>query len=151
MFNVKKMTRNKRLPLIYGSFMHNLQQTPISEYFGVPGDYTFRRTETGTFELNTLFETMPSCKLEELPIEISIHIASYLYVRDECTFQLMYGESYPFQPPTWSIVSIGGKKDKFTRAMHILNRQYLESWTPAVTLEKDILNMIVQVLHQREI
>jgi hypothetical protein len=145
------MSRGKRLPLIYGSFMNNLQETPISEYFGVPGKYAFRRTDLGTFELDATFESMPSCKLEQFPIEISIHIASYLYIRDTCTFRLTYNESYPFRPPLWSILSIGGKKEKFTRAMNVLNRQYLESWSPATTLEKDILNIIVQVLHQREI
>jgi hypothetical protein len=38
------------------------------------------------------------------------------------------------------------KNTNFYSALTIQNQQYRLSWTPAITLETDILNMILQLL-----
>ena len=48
---------------------------------------------------------------------------------------------YPFKPPQWTLQTIVAPQ-LYVDAMYVLAHQYDNSWSPAISIEKDVLNMI---------
>jgi hypothetical protein len=77
----------------------------------------------------------------ELPDDILQHIEEYLI--EEAQIQIKYPSDYPFKCPKFSLVSGTHKHDV---GLSILNYGYDRDWSPAITFEKDILNLIQYII-----
>ena len=124
----------KRLNNLYEQF----QQIPsIENHFQITG-YTFNvsRIDESTFHFNSTTTLLIEL---ELPEELVNHIKSYL-IEKEC-IEIKYPRDYPFKCPRFSIVS--GTENP---GLSILNYAYDRDWSPAITFEKDILNLIQHII-----
>ena len=124
----------KRLNNLYEQF----QQIPsIENHFQIVG-YNFRvsRIDETTFHFN--LSTIATLKLD-IPEELVDHIKSYLI--EKACIEIKYPRDYPFKCPRFSFVS--GKENP---GVTVLNYAYDRDWSPAITFEKDILNLIQHII-----
>ena len=124
----------RRLNNLYEEF----QRIPsIEGHFQIVG-YTFRveRIDETTFQFKST-TILPNIKLD-LPCDITRHIQSYLI--NETLIEIKYPKDYPFKCPHFSVF---GQENK---GVHILNYAYDRDWSPAITFEKDILNLIQHII-----
>jgi hypothetical protein len=137
--------RQARIHRHYEEFVYHLNGKTISEYFQIK-EFECKLTkitpEGFLFEVKQ--ETFPTYVFPTLPTELSIHISNFLYTSQEAEYVLTFPEEYPFKPPHWLLLS-SRPVAKYILATNYLNKQYESSWSPAITLEKDILNMIVSI------
>lgn len=141
--------RARRIETSVSTFTRNLNSQSIQLYFNVPGKYKFYREDANTFLFTTDYEYMPSCNIDNLCVDISKYIASFLYRRSTCTFRVIFTNDYPYRSPVWSIVSMKTNEHAdFQKVVDTQMQQYnaYHGWTPAITLEVDILNMITLIL-----
>jgi len=139
--------REKRIHDLFDAFTTNLQHKSIEEYFNLPGKYKLIRESIDVFSFNVEYEYIPKCNIHELCIDVTKHIASFLYTRSRCNFRLIFPTSYPFKPTEWSIISIKSNENPdFYKALTCQHQQYQESWIPSISIETDILNMILQLI-----
>jgi hypothetical protein len=125
----------KRLNNLYEQF----QQIPsIEDHFQITG-YRFNvtRIDETTFHFNST-TIAPLIKLD-LPEELVDHIKCYL-IEKGC-IEIKYPRDYPFKCPRFSIV-LGAESP----GVSILNYAYDRDWSPAITFEKDILNLIQHII-----
>lgn len=116
-----------------------LDGKPISSYFNIPGQYRLLRYDT-KIVVHATYERMPP--KVDLPVELAQHVASYLYVVHTCAVKLEF-PNYPFRPPVWSVVSANfAVRDAVT----LLNAEYRATWTPDVSLEADLLHLLLKLL-----
>ena len=93
------------------------------------------------------YEYIPQCNIDDLCSDVNKYIASFLYRKSTCRFRIIFTPSYPFQPTEWSIISLKSNENAdFYKALAFQNHQYKVSWTPAISIEADILNMILQLV-----
>lgn len=134
------MKRIARIEKLYKEFRENAPN--IASYFQIKDDeYTLDFTAPDIFHFKILQETLPPYVFPTLPTEMSIHIAKFLYVKKEIVYRIDYPPDYPFKPPKWNLQTIL-TPPAYKLATHILNYQYDRHWSPAITVEKDVLNMI---------
>jgi ubiquitin-protein ligase len=141
--------RQRRINTLFTTFIRNLNSQSIEQYFKIPGKYTLQRENESTFIFTASHEYIPSCNIDELCIDVSKHIASFLYRQSTCTFRIIFTNDYPYHPPEWSIVSMKtNEQADFNSVLRLQMNQYnaYRGWTPAITLEVDILNMITLLL-----
>ena len=112
----------------------------IEDYFQIPhSKYKLTRRNTREYLFEILKETCNFVGFD-LPTELRIHINSFLYEFKHVSYKMVIPPDYPFKPPVWSIENTFSKHDE--RAVHYQNWRYEVSWSPVITFEKDILNMI---------
>ena len=125
----------KRLNNLYEEFqrIHS-----IENHFQITR-YTFNvaRIDPSTFHFISS-KIAPRIELE-LPEDIVDHIKSYLI--EKTCIEIKYPRDYPFKCPRFSIVS----GIEFP-GVSILNYAYDRDWSPAITFEKDILNLIQHII-----
>lgn len=132
--------RASRMNRLYQEFKENAPN--IAAYFQMKDvQYTFELLPDNLFQFKIIHETLPPYVFPTLPTELSIHISTFLYSRNEIEYQVKYPEDYPFKPPKWTLLTIL-TPEAYKRAAVILNYQYGLSWSPAISVEKDVLNMI---------
>jgi hypothetical protein len=106
-----------------------------------------------------------STRLPELAMDI---ISDYLYSELRLQFKISFGPDYPFSQPTWSLVSVhselghdsnqyGGMtmKDYYAYLVDMHNNNYIRNvgqevvsnWSPAITIDKDVLCFISRINH----
>lgn len=135
------MARTRRIARLFDEFNHNLKGKSIADYFQIDHSrYDLKKIEDQLFEFKVSYELFPKCALD-LPIELSMKIAGYLYEHIEVYYHIRIPNDYPFKPPEWTMQSIIAPKI-YNDAVHVLNHRYDNSWSPAITMEKDVLNMI---------
>ena len=135
------MARVRRIARLFDEFTHNLRGQSIAEYFQIThSKYDLKKMEDQLFEFKISYELLPRYALD-LPIELSIKIAGYLYEHTAIEYHIRIPNDYPFKPPEWIMQSIVAPQI-YNDAVHVLNHRYDNSWSPAITIEKDILNMI---------
>lgn len=131
-----------RINMRYLSFVNNAPC--IEDYFQIshskykltrhtPREYMFEiRKEQSTFAGI------------DLPTDLRVYINSFLYEFKVISYKMTIPNDYPFKPPIWSLAlihtNIPSKQDEF--AVHYQNKRYDVSWSPVISFEKDILNMI---------
>ena len=76
-----------------------------------------------------------------IPIELSIKISGFLYECTSVTYHVILPGDYPYKPPQWLLQTIVAPQ-LYVDAMYVLAHQYDNSWSPAISIEKDVLNMI---------
>jgi len=115
----------------------------------IPSIETHFQIQGYTFEVNRLSDTIfhfhskvkvPTLNLE-LPDDILRQIEEYL--TDVAQIQIQYPQDYPFKCPKFSLVS---GKPTYDVGLSILNYGYDRDWSPAITFEKDILNLIQYII-----
>jgi hypothetical protein len=138
-------SRIKRIDLTYTRFKETVASQPIAEYFDVPGNYHVHRAGDSVI-MCAWYEDFPQVgKFGELPPELSMYVMSYLYQRRACSLKIEFPIDYPYKPTVWS--TLREKNMDAVAAVARQNCSYANSWSPAITIEKDVLNMIVE-LHQ---
>lgn len=80
----------------------------------------------------------------DLPTELRVYIHTFLYEYKVVSYKITIPTDYPFKAPIWSMDTISTnlctKRDEL--AVYYQNHRYNVSWSPVITFEKDILNMI---------
>jgi len=108
----------------------------------------------------------PSLDLD-LPFEMNEKIREYLIYDIEIRLKIKYSPSYPFSPPVWFLEGVyhnlPTERPLFYYYSHKVSQHnksytdfiishYLETaWTPAITVEKDILSFVQKVNHFDEV
>ena len=135
------MTRPLRITRLFDEFNKNLKGQSIAEYFQIThSKYDLKKVDDQTFEFKISYELLPRCALD-LPIELSMKIAGYLYEYTTIDYQIRIPNDYPFKPPEWIMLTITAPQ-LYKDALSVLNYRYYQDWSPAITMEKDVLNMI---------
>ena len=125
----------RRLNNLYEQF----QKIPsIEKYFQIVG-YKFhvKRIDEATFHFGST--TIVKKINLSLPDVIIDYIQSYLI--DKLFIEIKYPKDYPFKCPRFSLLS--GVENK---GIDVLNYAYDRDWSPAITFEKDILNLIQHII-----
>ena len=136
------MARANRINKLFQEFIDNLNGKTIASYFQIDhSTYTFSRLDDSTFEFKVRNESFPKCVFEKVPIELSMKIIGFLYQCTCVTYHITFPADYPFKPPQWNLQTILAPQ-LYVDALHVLTHQYDNSWSPAISIEKDILNMI---------
>jgi hypothetical protein len=134
----------RHLQNIYISFMFNLGDMSISEYFQIL-HYTFTLVKKSDVEFifNIYREKMRNYSFPQLPFELSAYISNYLYERIDITYLLVYPPTFPFRPPIWSLLhDKSNNMHNYAYVSHFINKQYEMDWSPSITIEKTVLNLI---------
>ena len=135
------MSRTRRITNLFNEFNKNLKGQSIAEYFQIThSKYDLKKVNDQTFEFKISYELFPRYALD-LPIELSMKIAGYLYEHTAIHYQIRIPNDYPFKPPVWIMLTISPPQ-LYKDALCVLNHRYDKDWSPAITIEKDILNMI---------
>ena len=142
------MARQRRINLMKESFKELLDGKPIGEYFGVPLKITLDTSEETFICTFTHFKPY-YYKLEPsmgLPFELNCLILSYLAEYSKATFEIHFPNDYPFKPTKWELIELNTNiPTSYKKAVMWQNQSYINSWSPSITLEKDILYMIENV------
>jgi len=130
---------------MYLSFLFNLDDKCISDYFQIPHyTCTLLRNSPTEFTITIYRETMQNYAFPKLPIDLSVYISGYLYECINVSYTLVFPLDSPFKPPTWALLhdKTNGTRVNYMYVSHLLNKQYKVDWSPAMSLEKTILNLI---------
>ncbi len=113
--------------------------------------------------LTLRYERKDPCPLFDLPDELNRIIASYLHSHIEIQSKIEYSTNYPFVPPIWYMKGLVHNipnhvclVDYYTRKIDQHNRIYnlrvlgVHQWSPAISIEKDILLFLLKVNHFQE-
>jgi hypothetical protein len=126
------------------SFNELLNGKPIGEYFDVPLKITLDTSK----EIFVCTFTHFKCyyyKLD-LPFELNCLILSYLCEYSKATFHIIFTNDYPFKPTKCELIDVKENiVTTYKKAVIWQNQSYLNSWSPSITLEKDILYMIENI------
>lgn len=137
------MARVRRFTHLLNEFKANLKGKSIAEYFEIDhSKYDLKRIDEQTFEFKVSYEVFPRCYALDLPIELSIKINGYLCGCTQIYYHIRIPNDYPFKPPKWIMQSIAPPQI-YSDAVHVLNHRYDKDWSPAIRMEKDVLNMIM--------
>jgi len=133
---------DRRIHRLYDEFLQNVKGTIQSHFQISHSTYKLYRASTREFLFTIYQETCPFVHVQ-LPSELNIYINTFLYEYAIVTYLLVFPSDYPFHPPVWSVSKSSTNISKqFERIVHYQNHRYSISWSPAITIEKDILNMI---------
>ena len=132
----------RRIDNQYSSFVESAPC--IEDYFQIPhSKYKLTRLTNREFRFEIRKERCNFVGID-LPTELRIHINSFLYEFKVVSYKMSIPYDYPFRPPQWTVelvnTNIPSKQDEL--AVYYQNRRYDVSWSPAISFEKDILNMI---------
>lgn len=113
--------------------------------------------------LTILYVKRSPCPSFDLPNEMIEKIRSYLTCKIEIKTKIHYSINYPFSPPIWFIKEVRhtipnqvNLMDYYCYKVSLHNQQYVQylidgiystSWTPAISIEKDILGFIEKINH----
>jgi hypothetical protein len=144
------MARARRIDRLFTEFKENLHGQSIADYFQIDhSKYELSRVDPNTFEFKVSYEVFPRYALD-LPIELSMKIVGYLYEQTEIHYHIRIPNDYPFKPPKWIMQTITPPQ-LYEDALCVLNYRYDKDWSPAITIEKDVLNMIECIEFQKRV
>jgi hypothetical protein len=119
-----------------------------------------------SIQLTIRYQKKAHCPCFDLPPEMLANIRSYLTNTIELHLKILYSIDYPFSPPVWvmrgvthTIPTQVDLLDYYCYKVNCHNRQYVQdflggnstsSWSPAISIEKDILTFIQKVNHFNE-
>jgi hypothetical protein len=143
--NTKKITMERRMAFMTRRLAESTQDKPLHEHFGVHGKYELRRTNTNTFQLDVHRQVSFVYTFKGIPDEVEKYISSFLHKHFVCVIELAYVEV--FRPPTFTTIKLDS--NLFINVDGLLKSHslvYRDSWSPAFTLETDILNLICLII-----
>jgi hypothetical protein len=146
---LRKMARERRIHLMKENFKEVLNGKSIGQHFGIPLKImldTNENEEITTSYICTFTHFKPYYYKMDLPFELNCIVLSYLYEYSNAIFHIHFPRDYPFKPTRWELVDLKSNIDTtYVKAVIWQNQSYLNSWSPAITLEKDILYMIENI------
>ena len=143
--------RERRIVRNYQEFKNRLGNDNIAAYFQINhSSYSLSQLEPSVFKFIIQQETYPKFILDDLPVELSIKIIGFLFVRTRVMYHIQYPIDYPFKPTKWVMKTILPPK-LYMDALYVLMHQYDDSWSPAINIETDILNMIYSIEQRRDL
>lgn len=147
----------------YLSFTKNLQNNSIENYFDIaPPDnskinITISKIVDNNMVLNIKFiKREYFYNLNNLPMEIIKIIHSYGNYYIDITLNIVFPEQYPFDRPLWALSKIHHNieleqaldiEDYYKCIIQNHNKPPEKYWSPATTIEKDILEFIQKINH----
>ncbi len=140
---------DRRMECMTRILSESTQGKPFHEHFGVHGRYHLSRMGPTTFQLNVNRTKSFVVKFKGIPEEIERHISSFLHKHFICTIEFTYVDV--FRSPLFKLIHYDS--NLFINMENILryhSQIYERSWSPAFTLEKDILHlicMIMEIIH----
>jgi len=137
-FFIKMNFSDRQIEHRYLNFVENAPC--IEDYFQIPhSKYKLTKLTMREYKFEIRKENGIFVGLD-LPTELRVYVNSFLYEIKVVSYKLTIPNDYPFKPPVWSIAPISSKHDEL--AVFYQNQRYRVSWSPVITFEKDILNMI---------
>jgi len=153
--NRNKMAISRQLIIRYNKFMEKINtNNTIQKYFNIAD---VKLSFSLDMNKNNLFFTISylekfSHDLIDLPNEMSNVIMSFLNSNMVAKFQITFPESYPFDPPFWTLVNVENELNKsfdldvyFQTIVNLQNCQNYAHWSPAIDVEKEILGFITKM------
>ena len=143
----------------YNDFKEKFNTLTLEDYFGIPKNpncslrFTFSNKEDELVFTITCIQQNP-CPPFDLPLDICNVIDSYNKNYLQITISILYTEPYPFHAPKWLLRDVKHNliiplnlTNYYTYIVQNHNEQYSYDWSPAISIEKDILNFIQKVMH----
>jgi hypothetical protein len=143
----------------YDTFVNNLNNNSIENYFGIINESDKKLNFTSKREENEVYFTVSFIKsynidIKSFPKEINDIISSYASEFINISFKILHFDDYPFHPPEWSLSKIlcniktpFNIKDYYNYIINNHNNTYKKDWSPAINIEKDILEFIQKINH----
>lgn len=133
---------DRRIENRYLSFLENAPC--IEDYFQIShSKYKLTRHTNREYRFEIRKEKCNFVGID-LPTELRIYINSFLYEFKVISYKMTVPNDYPFKAPIWSLevinTNVPSPQDEL--AVYYQNRRYTDSWSPVISFEKDILNMI---------
>jgi len=143
------MAMERRIAFMTKSLAASTQGKPYHEHFGVHGKYTLQQIGPSTFHFGVHRTKTFVYKFKGIPEDLETHISSFLHKHFVCIMEIHYADV--IRVPVFKLVHYDS--NLYINMNHLLcihNKQYEESWSPAFTLEKDMLYLIcliISVIH----
>ena len=159
---------HKRLAL----FENEFKDIELADYYQLKRDSDEHIDIDKEVKDNFIFLTIrykktTKCPAFNLPYEILSYISEYLTYKIEIKTKIVYSLYYPFSPPLWYIhhvhhnipgqyymldyyiYRVSQHNKSYNTYLLKMEEPYLynEGWTPAISVEKDILSFIQKVNH----
>lgn len=136
-------------------FMDIVVHSSLQYYFGISNiQIEVLENENEIFVTTHFNHKSPVYDIQQLPIEISRLIASYNETYIIIKTKIHFGNSYPFDRPIWTLLdvehNVNGSislKEYYQYIVDNHNQQYVRYWSPAITIDKDILEFVQKVNH----
>lgn len=142
--------------------LRNLQKIldngPLEKYYNLPDNFKIKTKyseQENNMILSILYYSYPEfSKIKELPFEINCIIHSYLCIKMEINILIIYPLEYPFVRPIWGLINVKhnfktllnlNKYYKYLIDKH--NHKHLQYWSPAISIDNNILEFIQQINH----
>jgi hypothetical protein len=140
-------------------FEERCQNNSLENYFGIINNkncklkITHNRRKRDKIILNINFKKQSYYDFIKLPKELNHNISEYL---DEFIFfrvEINYPTDYPFSPPVYNLLNILHNisidsinlDEYYQYIIDNHNSQYKRDWSPAITVETDILDFIQKI------
>ena len=134
----------RRMRILLEQFKTNLNEMSIDQYFQISNTkIILKQIQFNELILNYKYKIFQLVNINNLPIELNMNILSYVHEYSFATYKVKIPDDYPFKPPVWSLENV--KTNIIWNhlfAAHFQNHRYMMSWSPSLSLEKDVLNMI---------
>uniref|UniRef100_A0A6C0EYZ5 UBC core domain-containing protein n=1 Tax=viral metagenome TaxID=1070528 RepID=A0A6C0EYZ5_9ZZZZ len=134
----------RRMRIMIEQFKTNLNEMSIEQYFQIADTkITLKQIQFNELIFNYKYKIFQLVNINNLPIEMNMKVLSYLHEYSFATYKVKIPEDYPFKPPVWSLENVKTNINwNHLFAAHFQNHRYMMSWSPSLSLEKDVLNMI---------
>lgn len=130
-----------------------LKDTTFEKFWGLDESIEIRKKTTTApiLDISINYSKTHFIEFKNLPIEISRIISDFLTDKIDIRTRIIYPPSYPFRNPEWTLISVIHNSPK-----QLLDEYYREkianhncenrsSWSPAIKIDKDILNFFVTI------
>jgi hypothetical protein len=143
---------DRRITGLIKQFNEFIDGKTINEYFQLPKSapaYTLTRNDKMTCRFTSSYTKKYNISKIKLPDDILRLINTYIDIHVLIIFDVVYGTDYPFYAPKWEIHKINAPPNISKQVEQITfnhNRQYQISWSPSISIEKDILYIIERLM-----
>lgn len=125
-------------------FMTTVGSTNLEDHFLIPGKYNWEQKAYDEYQLDVRREYTVVPPLD-LPDDVCKYIAEFLHIHMNASFRIKYTSA--FTAPQWYLrecttnlfINLEG-------TLMIHNKAYMQEWSPALTLESDMLHLILAIL-----
>jgi hypothetical protein len=153
-------------------FEEEFGNVDLSRFYQLPTSIKIdKEIKENSMYLTIRYKNTPYCPCFQLPTDIVSYIRKYLTHRIEIKTKIVYSSNYPFVPPIWFIQSVKHTfqidlLDYYIDKVHQHNTTYLTymmnpfdvnslsllgDWSPAISVEKDILYFLQKINHFDEV
>ena len=152
MVNISTQTR-------YNTFLSHLNNSSIENYFGIINqpnktlNFTIKREENEVY-FTISFVKYYNIDIKRLPKEINDIISTYASDSINIKLKILHYDDYPFKHPVWSLLDVFyninlpiNLIEYYNYIVKNHNDRYNMDWSPAICIEKDILEFIQKINH----